>query len=299
MTRCGRRAFSLIETLLVIGIVGVLLGLLLPGVQSSRDSARRVACSSHLRQLGMAAQNYESVHGHLPPGPYFDRRSPDSLLSWFAKLLPYFDQDGLYRESLQACRTEPNATLSPPHRGMTTSIPILTCPADGRLGEPQISSNGVRAAFTDYVGLSVVAPSDRGRIGLPCAFHDVPGLRTSDVRDGSSTTILLAERPPPANFSAGWWYPNLRFQDYVGPNIAMTIGSDFGYFNPTDCASGDWTFSPGRLDNPCDRNHLWSLHRGGANFCFMDGSVRFLSYSARELVVALATINGGEVVELP
>ncbi len=58
-------------------------------------------------------------------------------------------------------------------------------------------------------------------------------------------------------------------------------------------------FGPGRLDNPCDRLHLWSLHPGGANFLFADGSVRFLPYSARNVLDALASIQGGEVVEVP
>jgi prepilin-type processing-associated H-X9-DG protein len=62
---------------------------------------------------------------------------------------------------------------------------------------------------------------------------------------------------------------------------------------------GPFVFGPGRFDNPCDSYHFWSLHLGGANFAFCDGSVRFLSYAAAPLLPALATRAGGESVEIP
>lgn len=65
----------------------------------------------------------------------------------------------------------------------------------------------------------------------------------------------------------------------------------------TGC-DGPFVFGPGRVDNPCDRYHFWSLHPGGANFLFADGSARWLSYSAQPLIVPLATRNGGETVSV-
>ncbi|MFO0803834.1 MAG: H-X9-DG-CTERM domain-containing protein [Gemmataceae bacterium] len=65
------------------------------------------------------------------------------------------------------------------------------------------------------------------------------------------------------------------------------------------CSPTSQAFRPGRLENPCDVNHFWSPHPGGANFAFADGSVRFLSYSADPIMPALATRAGGEVVEIP
>jgi prepilin-type processing-associated H-X9-DG protein len=62
---------------------------------------------------------------------------------------------------------------------------------------------------------------------------------------------------------------------------------------------GPFRFGPGRLENPCDRFHFWSLHPGGAHFLFADGSVRLLPYSAQPIMVSLATRSGGEVVTLP
>ncbi|MBI3407848.1 MAG: DUF1559 domain-containing protein [Planctomycetes bacterium] len=68
--------------------------------------------------------------------------------------------------------------------------------------------------------------------------------------------------------------------------------------NPYSCPPGPYSFSPGSLTEQCDMFHFWSLHSGGANFAFADGSVRFLSYSAAPIMPALATRAGGEVVNL-
>jgi prepilin-type processing-associated H-X9-DG protein len=62
---------------------------------------------------------------------------------------------------------------------------------------------------------------------------------------------------------------------------------------------GPFRYGPGRLENPCDSYHFWSLHPAGANFLFADGSARYLSYAAEPIMVALATCRGGEVVSLP
>jgi len=127
-----------------------------------------------------------------------------------------------------------------------------------------------------------------------------PGIRLSDITEGTSQTLMIGERPPPDSLQAGWWYPGLDAyqQGFRGPNNAIILGSGVFYANdPRLIRSG--TFGPGRTDNPCDRYHLWSLHPGGANFLFADGSGRYLPYSAEPLIMALASRSGGEIVELP
>jgi prepilin-type processing-associated H-X9-DG protein len=127
-----------------------------------------------------------------------------------------------------------------------------------------------------------------------------PGSRFAAVSDGLSQTIMVGERPPPDSLQAGWWYPGLvgYGTDFRGPNNVITLGGVL-LFGGDPCTKIRGTLGPGRLDNPCDRFHLWSLHTGGANFLFADGSARFLSYSAEPIVIALATRAGGETVAIP
>src|SRR3954451_14264037 len=96
-----RPAFTLIELLVVIGIIAVLIGLLLPAVQKVREAANRIQCSGNLKQLGLAAHNYHDEHQHLPPGVgYYPTATNDVFGTYFFHLLPYVEQDSLYRSAL-------------------------------------------------------------------------------------------------------------------------------------------------------------------------------------------------------
>ncbi len=127
------------------------------------------------------------------------------------------------------------------------------------------------------------------------------GVRITDVTDGTSQSLYLGERPPPGRLFSGNWYtldlPDLTLPYATGLVYSGTlfVRSDVG-FGP---CKGPFRFGPGRVENPCDSRHFWSLHTGGANFAFVDGSVRFLPYSADSIMPALATRAGGEAVSLP
>ncbi len=296
----NRSGFNLVELLVVLGIVGMLIGLILPAVQSAREAAARVSCLNNLRQIGLALHNFHDSYGRFPPlpVPLSAHGDPNGTLGWMALILPQMEWDDLYRLSVQACREDSNPLDNPPHVGMVTVVKTYVCPDNGRLFAPLTDRFQVTASFTSYIGIGGAVPpgSQRGLDGVLSA----PGCSLLQVTDGTSQTIMVGERPPPDSLQAGWWYPIFwgTGEGFRGPNNAIIFGAG-PITVPDDGCLVQTDFGPGRTDNPCDRFHLWSFHPGGANFLFADGSARFLAYSAAPLIRALATRSGGEVVELP
>lgn len=295
-----RRAISLVEVLVVIGIIGVLVGLTLPAIQQSRASASRLGCQNSMKQIGLALHNYHDSHGGLPPRPSpAPAGDPNATLGWMALILPQIEQGDLYRTSAEACRIDPNPLHNPPHLALSVVVQSYVCPADGRLSSPLTDQSGIRAAFSSYIGIGGIVPAGRSR-GFNGAFAGPTGTRFSEVTDGLSQTIFVGERPPPDSLQAGWWYPAAQgySDDFRGPNNTIALGGLL-IFAGDPCQKIQRVFGPGRTVNPCDRFHLWSLHPGGGNFLLGDGSVRYLSYSAEPLVISLASRDGGELVEFP
>ncbi len=287
-----RLAVTIVELLVVLGVTGVLISLVLPAVQSVRASASRAACQNNLKQIALALHAYHDQQGGLPPqtGP----GSPNTSLRWLGFLLPYVEQEALWTATVQAFRIDPIAFHNPPHIGYATVVKLYTCPADGRLLVPLTDQFGVTAAYGSYVGI-FGARSPDGVLGPE------PGIRFAAVTDGMSQTVMLGERPPPDSLQAGRWYTGsgeYRWGTDRGPDGAMFVITAAWASDP-QCIGPFYVFSYGRTDNPCDRYHLWSLHPGGANFAFTDGSARFLGYPASTILPALATRDGGEVVEIP
>jgi prepilin-type N-terminal cleavage/methylation domain-containing protein len=204
-----RSAFNLVELLVVLGILGILLGLIVPAVQRARESAARVSCENNLRQIGLALHNFHDTYGTLPPRhkPHYELKThdPDSLLTWMALILPQMDQENLWRVSEKACQVDYLTFHNPSHVGYSTVIPAYVCPSDGRLFMPQISQEGDQLALTSYVGIGnipgvaispVYRPTHYGPLGTS------PGFRLADITDGTSQTLLVSERPPPDSLQA-------------------------------------------------------------------------------------------------
>lgn len=147
--------------------------------------------------------------------------------------------------------------------------------------------------MTSYLG---VAGLNTGRAD-GSLFLD-SNLRLNDITDGTSSTLLVGERPPSTDFRYGWWYAGWG-QNKDGEGDGVLGVRTFCREVSSGCPEGPYHFTAGRFDNQCDAFHFWSPHPGGANFAFADGSVRFLRYSADPIMPALPTRAGGETVELP
>jgi prepilin-type N-terminal cleavage/methylation domain-containing protein/prepilin-type processing-associated H-X9-DG protein len=292
-----RPGFSLIEALVVVAIISVLVGLTLAGVQRVRSSAARAQCQNNLRQIGLGLANYHAAHGRLPVG-VTKTPEPDSfpLMSWHTRLLPFVEQDPVWRQAVEAALTHPQKFSDDPPHPFTTVIPIYGCPADARVRQPVMARNRLRVALTSYLGVDGTRHTRRDGV----LFRDSK-VRFADITDGTSNTLMVGERPPSPDMWVGWWYAGYGVDFNGTADLVLGARERNSVRDPEfpDCGQGFAHFKPGRFDSICDVMHFWSPHPTGANFLFADGSVRFLGYSADDILPALATRAGGEAVTLP
>lgn len=296
----SRNAFTLIESLVVCAIMSLLLAMMVPAIQRVRAASQLLSCKNNMRNIGLALQNYHQQQGRLPTLDFskLGSNTPEGQLGWMALLLPYIEQDSLYAKAISACSQTTNS-LNPAHsEAMSSVVTVYYCPVDNRLSTALEDETGRLASFTSYLGIAgVVIDQKTGKSKL--GYFGCRNLK--DMSDGLSNTLAFGERPPPGNLRAGWWYPHYICSPILnsGPNNAMTIGAGASFqFGSNDCGPPGKALGYGNISNPCDRFHFWSLHGNGANFALADNSVRFLPYSANEMVYKLASCNGGEIVEI-
>ncbi len=295
--RCVRRAgFTLIELLVVISLLGILLGLLLPAVQKVRAVAVRIQCANNLKQIGLALHQYHDASGTLPAGVTSRRRTePLPRMSWLTRLLPYVEQEPLWRYTLAAYDYSRRPYRNPPHLGLATPIALYSCPLDSRAQTPQPTHRNYVVALTSYVGVLGTEFSKADGV----LFRD-GRVRLTDVVDGTTSTLMVGERPPSADCWYGWWYAGQGQRDSGSGDMLLGVRErNIGARYASGCPAGPYHFVPGNITEQCDLFHFWSLHPGGAHFLYADGSVHFLRYDADAIMPALATRAGGEVVTVP
>jgi prepilin-type N-terminal cleavage/methylation domain-containing protein/prepilin-type processing-associated H-X9-DG protein len=286
-----RGGFTLIELLVVIAIIGVLIALLLPAVQAAREAARRSQCVNNLKQLALAAANYESSNGAFPGGSYsnFNGGKYPENFSVFVRMLPFTEQAPMYNSvnfSLNSGNYE-NLTIA------GVKLSILTCPSEPNNNPSIIAASTPQASF-NVVNIKNLPPgtwlqyfsSYAGNAGTfnfgyntsyPAAefamyngvIYNDSTVRISDITDGTSNTMIFGEHshfafqrfdPAYANSDNSWnsgrYYDTLFCTMYP-----MNVG------NGTSGPSSFYYYFPGDAT---------SNHPGGANFAFCDGSVKFL-----------------------
>lgn len=286
--RLTRQGFTLVELLTVLAVISVLVGLIMPAVQQARAAADRIRCLSQIRQLALGLHQYHDTHGHLPPAMDNSVLVKQRYLTWHGRILPWIEQEALWREVERAFALAP-VIFDPPHYPIHAHfLPLLQCPSDSRR---LIEIQGLPGlAPTAYLGVS--GKNWGTQDGM---LYNRSSIRFIQVTDGLSTTLLLGERPTSIQVRGSW---------YGGAGQQAT-GTGVGHIGvrehhddslvPYRCASPQH-FGPASPSSLCGYMHFWSFHSGGGNFAFSDGSSRFLSYSADPVIPQLATRNGGETV---
>jgi prepilin-type N-terminal cleavage/methylation domain-containing protein len=287
---CRRTAFTLIELLVVIAIIAVLIGLLLPAVQKVREAAARVKCANNMRQLILALHNYHSAYGAFPAGQLDMPNGAQH--NWTAQLLPYFEQDNLYRQYNFNVNWDDPANDSGINQHM---IKVFVCPSAPD-APPRTAAN--KRGVLDYPAINQIHRPNPFATNLPPSDSTYIGVlgknvnrRMTDIVDGTSNTLILAE-------DGG------RNQDWRMGQQGGTLGESGAWANPSGAivVSGynPRTQSiPGPVAvNGCNSQNVYSFHIGAAGGVFADGSIRFLSSSTSiDVLIALTTRAGHEVIQ--
>jgi prepilin-type N-terminal cleavage/methylation domain-containing protein/prepilin-type processing-associated H-X9-DG protein len=291
LARPRRPAFTIIELLVVIVIIGILIALLLPAIQAARESARRAQCQNNLRQLGLAIELHVDTHSRFPAG--YRMNAPTG--TFVSAVLPYIEQQNLPYDPRRNWDDPAN------RQAVQTPLAVLLCPSapsDDRVDRnwPDIlpaagdyaPTHGVNAKYCRIVGWPLYSPPDENGVLI------YKPLRPAAVTDGLSQTITLVEdagrpqlwrtgrrRAEGIALDAGWADPNYE--------IALD-GSDY------------LTTGPGQELGPCvmnctNHNEAYSFHPGGCNLLFADCAVRLVSERvSNKVFAAISTRASRDIV---
>lgn len=335
----GRRGFTLVELLVVIAIIGVLVALLLPAVQAAREAARRTQCSNNLKQIGIALHNYHDTYNIFPPGAVTPGPccSTPSAGTWTLFILPFLEQKPLYDrydfntwndQSRNAantfvvqdnilkayiCPTDINTNRTDrPESGLGSGLQyapgsyrVVSGASDGDNWMDSNENNAYvsrnRGALYTHTGWHNGVPSS----GVPNAIHPFKGETFAGILDGTSNQLLVGEyHTKTQNRRRTFW--GYSYTSYNQSSIVIgqprTLLPDYNRCVAIGGRGGS---------NACKRG-FGSLHPGVVQFLLADASVRPISVTVNMgvsgndppatnmgVLPALATIQGGEAIQLP
>ena len=293
--RRASEGFTLVELLVVIAIIGILIALLLPAVQAAREAARRVNCTSNLKQLGLAMHNYHDTFKAFPPGtrtkPYHDSSWLNShAFGWGAILLPFIEQGSISEELKSVSNNFATvkwwgASSGPGGDLARVQIDAFKCPSDPGPDENPWRSNHAKSSYVGLIGsqLSNDLPNDAAAaqaLRFNGVMYHNSKTRFADITDGTSNTLVIGERDSQGEPRRG--------ATWCGNDNARYLNGLLG------CTSKNPGFT---INGTNEWNALGSLHPGGCNFARADGSVHFVSETINgDTFEAMGTRGGGEVV---
>jgi prepilin-type N-terminal cleavage/methylation domain-containing protein len=282
-----RAGLSLIELLLVIGILALLSALTSPAIQAARHSARRLSCSIKLRQLGLAVEMHRGAKNRMPSGT-MAKTTQHPFTGLLLHLTPYLEQDSVFSKSTSEFQSSSNPFE---HSSLKNAMSPFLCPEDDRIQGPIHSVRyNTTVGGTSFLGVNGTSAEYRDGV-----FFMGSKTKDAEITDGLSNTLLLGERPPSKYFDLGWWYAG------VGADEKGTLDHTLGVAETTatpfkQCSNANESTAPS-LDDECSARFFWSLHGNGIHFAKCDASVHFLSFHTdRSVLKALATRRGSEVI---
>lgn len=299
-----RKGFTLVELLVVITIIGILIALLLPAINAARESARRSDCTNNLKQLALAVLTHEEQKGFLPSSIRPPGLTSMPRLSWLTQTLPYIDQKTIY-DKWDFTKNWSDTTVTAPFvqsNRQLAQIPLssVLCPSSPKPerldGVPENSpwvADAVRC--TDY-GATISVDARLVTQGL--VDFDGKGFlaqnekaRLSNVTDGASNTIMLAESAGrPYLYQDGKLVGDLPTQRVNGggwPRPASDFSIDGSSWDgatlpgpcAVNCTNGEdfgTTTFPHPYYGAQGTSEVYAFHPAGANVAFGDGSVQFI-----------------------
>ncbi len=305
MSRRHKYGFTLVELLVVIAIIGILVALLLPAVQSARESARRAQCVNNLKQMGLALHLYHDQHKTFPPGGITEGPccSTPSLITWTISILPQLEMQSLFDQY------DTNAFNEDPENQFVREarVTMYVCPSDQETDDLLVPESGPasgrgvayrRGSYRAISGKSLGHPGwwdtheavEVAGLSLtwrgPLHTVGTGGLkseRIEDITDGTSQTLMIGERATATHFNRGTFW-------------AYT----YGFYNQSTIVPESRQFIPDYdrcvelgESNVCKRG-LASMHPNGLNFLLCDGSVTFVSPNQdMNITWSMGTIEGG------
>ncbi len=308
--------------LVVIAIIGVLVALLLPAVQAAREAARRTSCANKVRQLAIAVHNFHDTRNKLPPGAsaavYTVQGGTTTVrgTSWIVHILPFIEQNALYSQyrfdmnyddavnsavgdviiPTLYCPSGPDPKkYKDPNAGVTTNVTTHYYGVMGPSGAANPTTITVGGMTVSYTVGSPGANGAWSAEGMMSQYQDTPSgsvstgrnIRFADVTDGTSNTLMLAERSRilPATQTNDYrsWIRGQNGGSGATKNVMNPINAV--YYNGSSNFN-DFSFG--------------SQHPNGCQFALGDASLKFMTANVdQNIYMAAASMGGGEVIQLP